>query len=71
MRIAILIKIISDGYSRTRYNTLDKFFEFDDDEETLVMKIMKKYPGIGIISDCIDNVVYDKINEKKYLIVSC
>jgi len=71
MRVAILIEIISNDYGPTRYNTVDRFSEFNEDEETLEMKIMKKYPGLGIISNCIDNVVYDKINEKRYLIISC
>ena len=71
MRVAFLIKILCCTHTeKITYETLDKFIEFSNDDETLEIKIMKKYPGLNNIDNCCDCVVFDKFTKEKYLIVS-
>jgi len=74
MRVGFLIQIIDDyDYyytAKITYETIDKFIELNDETDSLKTQIMKKYPTFNLIEHCNDNIVYDKYNKKKYLIVS-
>jgi hypothetical protein len=71
MRIAFLIKIIHCYYTENiSYEKIDTFIEINNENESLEMKIMKKYPMINNIEHCSDCIVYDQFTKEKYLIVS-
>jgi len=71
MRIAFLVKIIYCEYTnKISYEKIDTFIETIDNQETLEIQIMKKYPTMTEINHCDCNIVYDKITGEKYLIVS-
>jgi len=71
MRIAFLIKIINCLYTeKISYKKIDTFIELNDENETLEIKIMKKYPTLNNIDYCVDCVFFDKFTKEKYLIVS-
>jgi hypothetical protein len=71
MRIGFLIEIIENYYTeKITYETIDRFIELNDETNSLETQIMKKYPTLNLIENCDDNIVCDKYNGKKYLIVS-
>jgi len=71
MRIAFLIKIIYCFYTeKNSYEKIDTFIELNDENESLEIKIMKKYPTLNNIDNCYDCIVFDKFTKEKYLIVS-
>ncbi len=71
MRVAFLIYIKCFGYTGAySYTLIDTFIELTDDDETLEIKIMKKYPSFGPIQHCDCNEVLDQDTKDKYLIVS-
>jgi len=71
MRIAFLIKITNDFYTeKISYEKIDTFIELNDENESLEIKIMKKYPTLNNINNCYDYIVFDQFTKEKYLIVS-
>jgi hypothetical protein len=73
MRIAFLIKIIHSCYSENiSYEKIDTFIELNDidENESLEIKIMKKYPTLQYINHCNDNIVFDQFTKESYIIVS-
>jgi hypothetical protein len=71
MRIAFLVKIIHcEHTNKISYEKIDTFLETIDNQETLEIQIIKKYPTMTEINHCDCNIVYDKITGEKYLIVS-
>ena len=71
MRIAFLIKIIHCCYTeKISYEKIDAFIELNDENESLEIKIMKKYPTLNKIDCCDDFIVFDQFTKEKYLIVS-
>jgi len=72
MRVVFLIKIVSCMYTdNISYETIDKFIELNDDNESIEIKIMKKYPSLNNIDVCYDcSIVFDQFTKEKYLIVS-
>ena len=71
MRIAFLIKIIHCCYTeKISYEKIDIFIKLNDENESLELKIMKKYPTLNNIDHCDDFIVFDQFTREKYLIVS-
>ncbi len=72
MRIAILMKIDTCVYTgRVSYKTADQFIEYRYDDDTLEQQIMKKYPTLGQIQHCDNNIVVDTVAPySTYLIAS-
>jgi len=74
MKIGILIKIIKKyyGYNDDEdYETIDKFYELDNNEEeyTIKQKISNKYPRLSEINHGYDEIIYDLDTKQKYLII--
>ena len=72
MRVVFLIKIVSCIYTgNISYETIDKFIELNDENESIEIKIMKKFPTLNNIDACYDcSIVFDQYTKEKYLIVS-
>ena len=71
MRVAFLIYLKCSGYTGAySYTLIDTFVEFTDDDKTLEIKIMEKYPTLGHIKHCDCNEILDQVTKAKYLIVS-
>jgi uncharacterized pyridoxamine 5'-phosphate oxidase family protein len=71
MRIGFLIKIIHCCYTeKISYEKIDTFIELNNENESLEIKIMKKYPTLNNIYNCNDYIVFDQFTKEKYLIVS-
>ena len=69
--ILTILTIIPNFCDNISYKTIDKFIELNDDNESIEIKIMKKYPSLNNIDACYDcSIVFDQFTKEKYLIVS-